>query len=657
MTREEIIRCVRDYVRDDMAQYAILIDSPWGSGKTYLYEHHLVDAVTTAVVDGPPKENVYISLYGIATIDALAKQLMTNFMLHLKWKKSNGTKEALNAANGMLAIASKAVSVSINDMVNMDMSKVSTMKELSKVKNFVICFDDLERCTIPVDEVLGFIDNLIEHCGCKVIILADEENIGKIYTNSNLELKYLSLLIGGKSLLGESDGTDTKAPKKKDISSISVDDLKKLNENVYSVNYVYKDIREKVVGKTLPYYPSLKETILEVINGDPSVGTAAYVKDETYRKFLLDHIDRIENSFMQTDNRNLRIFLRWIDKYNEIYKKTKEYYGNAKLYENVVDSFLQYSIWLSGAIGKNKKLAPWNSGLNVDYIVFEGKENEHIMRHRFIDEWITKTFWDDQAFNQSAKQVINLEEQESLRNKKIKSTGKALSELQDWRIKSDEEVELLTNKLTNELKEGKYSYMDYQNIIDLLIYLDRMKLYNRDIKDVQKTMLDLIDQATECQEIGKMPRTFVSEAERKLYMEIYGPIEARIDEKNREINIAAAVDNNKYETADKFMENCTDKKDYYIEHRSFTEFISIDRIVELLRKSSLEDIYKIKKAFLVVYDRATINQFYMKDISELRRLKEMISNREFFPISGRTREIAIESFCEMLEQVMTYLGA
>ena len=139
-------------------------------------------------------------------------------------------------------------------------------------------------------------------------------------------------------------------------------------------------------------------------------------------------------------------------------------------------------------------------------------------------------------------------------------------------------------------------------------------------------MLNLIDQATECQEIGKMPRTFVSEAERKLYMEIYGPIEARIDEKNREINIAAAVDNNKYETADKFMENCTDKKDYYIEHRSFTEFISIDRIVELLRKSSLEDIYKIKKAFLVVYDRATINQFYMKDISELRRLKEMISN-------------------------------
>ena len=96
MTREEIIRHVRDYVRDEKAQYAVLIDSPWGSGKTYLYDHHLVDAVSTAIMDGEPKENIYISLYGIATIDALAKQLMTNFMLHLKWKRGNSSKEVFH---------------------------------------------------------------------------------------------------------------------------------------------------------------------------------------------------------------------------------------------------------------------------------------------------------------------------------------------------------------------------------------------------------------------------------------------------------------------------------------------------------------------------------------------------------------------------------
>ena len=48
----------------------------------------------------------------------------------------------------------------------------------------VFCFDDLERCTIPINEFFGFVNNLIEHCNCKVLILADEKNIGKIYANS-----------------------------------------------------------------------------------------------------------------------------------------------------------------------------------------------------------------------------------------------------------------------------------------------------------------------------------------------------------------------------------------------------------------------------------------------------------------------------------------
>ena len=78
-------------------------------------------------------------------------------------------------------------------------------------------------------------------------------------------------------------------------------------------------------------------------------------------------------------------------------------------------------------------------------------------------------------------------------------------------------------------------------------------------------------------------------------MEIYGPVEAKIEEKNRELNLAAAVDTNKYETAKIFLESCQEKKQYYIDHKSFTEFVSIDRIIELLKKSSLEGIYNVKQ--------------------------------------------------------------
>ena len=45
MTSEEIVDAVISYVCDENAKYAILIDGAWGSGKTYLYENYLVDAI------------------------------------------------------------------------------------------------------------------------------------------------------------------------------------------------------------------------------------------------------------------------------------------------------------------------------------------------------------------------------------------------------------------------------------------------------------------------------------------------------------------------------------------------------------------------------------------------------------------------------------
>lgn len=45
MTSKEIVDAVTSYVRDENAKYAILIDGAWGSGKTFLYENDLCDAI------------------------------------------------------------------------------------------------------------------------------------------------------------------------------------------------------------------------------------------------------------------------------------------------------------------------------------------------------------------------------------------------------------------------------------------------------------------------------------------------------------------------------------------------------------------------------------------------------------------------------------
>lgn len=254
MNKQEILTAVLDYIKNEKAKYAILINAPWGAGKTYLYENYLADEIAKAEYGkNERKSNVYISLYGITTIESLSKELFTNYMLKVKCKENDIMGTAYKMTSNVASLMSKFISVSIGPVSAEFKGLSETIIDNVNLENMVICFDDLERCSIPINDLFGFINNLVEHCNCKVIILADENNIGKMYANINLETKYISLLSGKKIIKGFDD-------KGKKISNdtddcLTMDQLKKLNEEIYSENYVYKDIKEKVIGISIDYTP------------------------------------------------------------------------------------------------------------------------------------------------------------------------------------------------------------------------------------------------------------------------------------------------------------------------------------------------------------------------------------------------------------------
>jgi hypothetical protein len=41
----------------------------------------------------------------------------------------------------------------------------------------IIIFDDLERCKLKISELFGYINEFVEHYGCKVILLSEEIKI------------------------------------------------------------------------------------------------------------------------------------------------------------------------------------------------------------------------------------------------------------------------------------------------------------------------------------------------------------------------------------------------------------------------------------------------------------------------------------------------
>jgi len=661
MTSKEIVDAVISYVRDENAKYAILIDGTWGSGKTYLYENYLVDAIDSVEVGkNERKQNVYISLYGISSIDSLAKQLITNYLIYVKGNGNKLVKKGLKPLAGIIGVASSAFSFSIGP-ISTDLSNVFEKIEGSiDVKDMVICFDDLERCTIPINEFFGFVNNLIEHCNCKVIILADEKNIGKIYANTNIEEKYLTVISGNRKVVeyigdGKNIKTKNKGLGKDTNGEITVEEVKKLNEMLYSENYLYKDIKEKVIGKTMLYYPALKDVIKEVICGNEK--SKGIIQEGQYKEYLLKCINDIVSAFTETENRNLRIIRSWIFSFRKIYEATTKYYSNSKYYEEILNDFLRYSIWVAGAIKKNKKITCSTNYGSQDMVYFEGHEYTHIFRYSFIDAWINRDVWSDEDLSQACKSIIKRREQEDVDNPpKIHSTGKALNELRDWYLMEDEQVEEVLEKLVHEVEEGKYAYYDYSNILSTLLYLQVNGLFTGDIKKIQTKMIDMIKKDLDVQEENDFHKNFSSEEIRDKYNELYRPIAEERKIRNREINKEEQEESDIYRSADVFYEHCRKMANYYCIHKSFIEYLDLDKLLALINISNNEDIYTILQAFKTVYFMGNLKDFYMADVQGIKRIIEGVKDDDIVKQGGITRKIALSNFVESLKKDLILLG-
>ena len=661
MTTKEIIDAVTNYVRDENAKYAVLIDGTWGSGKTYLYKNYLVEAIDSSEIGkNERRQNVYISLYGISTIDSLAKQLITNYLVHVKGKGNNLVKKGVKPLEGIISIVSSAISFSMGP-VSADISKIiKIIKNNIAVKNMVICFDDFERCTIPINDFFGFVNNLIEHCNCKVLILGDEKNIGKIYANTNIEEKYLTVLSGDRKVveyIGDSENTRTKKTRTGESSGgeITVEEVKKLNEILYSENYLYKDIKEKVIGKTMFYYPKLEEVIEEMIGGNEK--SKGIIQEGKYKKYLLKHMRGIVNAFTEIDNRNLRIIKFWLFSFKRIYNTTTKYYSDNKYFEDILNDFLRYSIWVAGAQKKNKKIKYSANYRNQEMVYFEGHEYTHIYKYSFIDAWINRDVWDDMDLSQACKSIIKRREREDIDNPpKIYSKGEFLTELGNWHLMEDAQVREVLNHLEIEIEENKYAYYDYSNILSSLLYLQEKGLYTGNIEHIKDIMIDLIKKDNDIQEENEFPKDFSSEKIRNRYNELYKPISEERKMRNRVLSIEEQQEENIYSDADVFYEHCCKMENYYCSHRSFVEYLDFEKLYMLINESDNKGLYTIRRAFNTIYYMGNLKDFYDADIEGLKKLRNDLMDKSVIKHTGITRQIALESLIDLVKQKLNLLG-
>ena len=136
--------------------YAVLISGPWGIGKTFL-----VKKILKEQFKDDPTGYTYVSLYGLTSSEQIDIALLeAHFPAWRLVKAAGRVTDSLLKTFGL--------------DFNADIKPADILK---KDKERLYVFDDLERCAMTVDEVLGYINRFIEHHECRVVIVANENEI------------------------------------------------------------------------------------------------------------------------------------------------------------------------------------------------------------------------------------------------------------------------------------------------------------------------------------------------------------------------------------------------------------------------------------------------------------------------------------------------
>ena len=175
-----IEKIIETYLKKENTQSAILINGVWGSGKTFYLKSQLKE-----IIEKNNLKIMYISLNGISSIESLEHKLFLHFIPKLGENQSDLVKSITNISTN---IANATTKLFFRTEAT-DLLKGSTVKSFN-FKKYCICLDDLERCKIPIDELIGYLSEFTEHKHTKCIILADEEKIKKQKSNEQLAHKY-----------------------------------------------------------------------------------------------------------------------------------------------------------------------------------------------------------------------------------------------------------------------------------------------------------------------------------------------------------------------------------------------------------------------------------------------------------------------------------
>lgn len=626
MNKDKLTAYIKNYLENDRTRSAIMLTGAWGSGKSYYIQNVLTNELNKCNHDV-----AIVSLYGLKTIAELNKSIYLELrakktLKKLASKKKNKetkknnklfnwlSKHGKEAASGTALVGKtiiKGVAGFFNVPVEFSDKDLERLYASIDLTDKLIILEDLERSGIDIIEIMGYVNNLVEQDGVKVLLVANENEI----------IKY-----------------EDKEEKDKDSKKIIIKVPTKTTEE-------YLRIKEKTVSDTISFYADLNDAVENILRLFNNNYFNEALKETTNAGIPLI-VDEIANVMFEVKCYNLRALLYSCQKTLDMFLKSL---GDCEIpyFRFVLCSNTAFALKLS----QNCNLE-WTDNLK--------SPNElgsyHFPLYRCCYDYIKRQFFDCEQFKRDESAYIKQKNFE-VRQKDLQT---ALDVLYIFYEKTETEVSAAVEKIYEYLKEkenyfplGQYSKLanyliaarqcvNDEKIIDsckeeILNKLHGTVLNNEVIHDL--TYHDGIELWTDKQKdeysAFKQEMLNAAKAESIVVLE-------RVSSPDDVKKLANSISNN---------------FERYVGGRDFAGRLDIDGILKTLPSCSTSIISSLRGAFIELYRSVNINEFLAADKPALTLLKEgiakMIADGN---IDDKVKTLQLEWFIGNLEDIITRLS-
>lgn len=601
MNREELTRYIKNYLENDRTRSAIMLTGEWGCGKSYYIQNTL-----TKELNNNKQDVAVVSLYGVKSIADLNKSIYLELRAKKAIKKISSKftsgekkksgkfhkisawfkKHSKEVASGSLLVGKtivKGVAGFFNVPVECSDKDIKRLFASINLDNKLIVLEDLERSGIDIIEIMGYVNNLVEQDGVKVLLVANEGQI----------IKY-----------------------KNDIDE-QQDDIVKLEKAVVDRNKKpiltektkeYIRIKEKTVFDTIKFNIRQSEAVKEIISGfrceyfKQLIDNKSCNGNRDIYETVIDIMDMLEIY-------NLRAIIFACQKTEDLFNKVAEKI-EIDYFETVFCSIIAFALRLSvnsDLVWENDATSPVD--LSVYAFPLYKFVYNFIKNHVIYEQDAVKT---QQAFIAQKKLGIK---QEKAKN--------ALNTIYYAFVKSESDVAEAVVTICNNL--------DGTNVIPIIEY-GKLANYLIAIKKIisDTTLIDL------CKEkiLTNIQGVELTDNQ-KIALEVHDGVELELPEEKVEYedfskkiiecvnrqSVRALSTINDANGVKSLIDTISTNHSQFLSNRSLMDGINVGGLLHALPDCTSAQISELRSAIMNFYRAANIAEFLSCDMDALEELQ------------------------------------